>query len=150
MARATPEGDIHMRDYVDRRMEDHCKTNGLWQEAHLREHEHMDQQVRLARENLDIRLDALNEWKERSIEDRVNFITKTEYESKHRELELAARGLSDKNELLLGAKTSEVNGRIEVLEERQQNANVWIRNLLVAVCILLVGVVVDLALWVTR
>jgi len=129
---------------VDRRLEDHCKTNGLWQEAHLREHVHMDEQVRLARENLEIRLDALNEWKERSIEDRVNFITKSEYESKHHALELVARGMADKQELLLAQKSTESRSELEMLKQKQDSTTLWIRNLMIAVILLLIGVTVDL------
>ena len=133
-----------MRDYVDRRLDDHCKTNGLWQEAHLREHEHMAEQVRLARENLEIRLDALNEWKDRSIEDRLNFITKAEYESKHQALELAARGMADKQELMLSSRSMESRSEMTMLKEKQDSTTLWIRNLMIAVILLLIGVTVDL------
>ena len=129
---------------MDRRLDDHCKTNGLWQEAHLREHEHMAEQVRLAREVLEIRLDALNEWKDRSIEDRLNFITKAEYESKHHALELAARGMADKQELMLGAKSAESRSELEMLRQKQDANALWIRNLMIAVILLLIGVTIDL------
>jgi len=138
------DGEIQLRDYLDCRIEDHCGKNDLWQKGHMREHELIEEQIRLARNVLEVRLEALNEWKNRSIEDRGMFLTHAEYEAKHCLLETALTTVAEKNQLTLAAKAVETKSDLQLLEEKQQATQTWVRNLLVAVLILTIGVIADL------
>ena len=143
-------GEIRIKEYVDRTLIDHCQKNDLWQQSHLREHELQAQNVILARNVLEARLHDLNEWKRASIEERQNFITRTEYESKHRELDMVADSRTKEAALHLQLEQTDFKTEVQVLREKQVATQIWVRNLLVAVSILLLGVVTDLILWIVR
>lgn len=143
-------GEIRIKEYVDRTLNDHCQKNDLWQQSHLREHELQAQNVTLARSVLEARLHDLNEWKKASIEERSRFITRTEYESKHNELDLAAGARTKEAALHLQLGQNDTKSEIALLREKQIATQTWVRNLLVAVSILLLGVVTDLVLWIVK
>ncbi len=135
--------------YVDRRFADHCDKNEMWQAQHLREHDLLERNIELARKELEARLESLNEWKARSIDDRTSFLSRTEYESKHRLLESSIKNESERLLLTSDSKAKESKGDLCVLEERLRTNATWIRNLFIAVGLLLIGVLVDLILQIT-
>jgi hypothetical protein len=65
---------ISLRDYVE----------GLfrhYKEAHSREHELQAESIKLARENMEYRLEGLNRWREQNQDERVGFVSADKFDA---------------------------------------------------------------------
>ena len=75
---------VSLRDYIEIRLTD------------------MEKATNLAAENLKIRLESLNNWREQNRSERMEFITKENYENRHLLLENKIEGLQKFMYLLTG------------------------------------------------
>jgi hypothetical protein len=73
--------DISLRHYIETRLNE-------YRDAHTREHQMLDDSLKLARQNTEYRLENLNNWKAQNQDERASLVSREAYESKHETLVL--------------------------------------------------------------
>jgi hypothetical protein len=73
--------DISLRHYIETRMNE-------YREAHSREHALESQSLKLARDNLEYRLEQMNRFREQVTSERGSLVSKETYENRHEMLAL--------------------------------------------------------------
>lgn len=99
--------EISLREYFEAR----------W-EAHKNEHKLLASAIDRAGQDIDRRLEEMNQFRAQIQEERGEFLTKMEYESRHRELEIRLSTTKDGQDKRIGAlelAKSNMDGRIWAL-----------------------------------
>jgi hypothetical protein len=150
------EDSVSIKTYIDTRISHLQKEMELEGKAHELVHKELSDNVDLARQTLDYRLEGMNQFRAQILEERAKYLTREEYNIQHSALQstLQIYSTTQQDKLVLTADSQEnkINAtkknqedKLIALTSRVDGINKWLIGLMGGIIVALILTIVDMA-----